>query len=93
MFRKTQLIFDDAVRYLGNIVRPGTLEVDQSHVKSLSGSQTTKKNNDRASIRHLEEDSDNEMVSVQQVLDDWLEQLQTSDDESSKFFKKRRKSQ
>ena len=29
------LFFTDHVRYLGHIVRPGTLEVDQSHVKSL----------------------------------------------------------
>ena len=29
------LFFTDSVRYLGHIVRPGTLEVDQSHVRAL----------------------------------------------------------
>lgn len=32
---KKCLFFTDSVRYLGHIVRPGTLEVDDSHVKSL----------------------------------------------------------
>ncbi len=36
---KKCLFFTDSVRYLGHIVRPGTLEIDQSHVKSLKGAR------------------------------------------------------